>query len=302
MASVQDCRLISRETEIGVGADNAQTLVYRIKTDGPMSHLDIYAQAITATPHPLPQLYSAVEVGYVLKIRFSQQTEHNWTKYRAYVTIGKTTGSAAGGTVPTTGYTVPLSREPVMWIERGSESLPVTKDRNGSSITNSAGQPFDEPVFRDRPTSIFVVRRYYDSLVAIDNLNAYYDDTVSTEALLARAAGELRYLGTETSEPVIEDGVPYWVGLTKVAARKGGWKVELLDRGWMERDNDGDLVDIVDANKLPIVEPVLLDGGKRLAVGGTGKFLPFDIYPVKAYAPLFDVDRTALDAITNPSP
>lgn len=298
MASVSSCRLISRETEIGIGGDSNQTLVYRVVTDGPMSHLDIYAQAVTATPHPLPQLYSAIEVGYVLRVRVFQQSQHNWTKYNIHVTIGKPSGSSTGGSVPSPSYTAPLSREPVMWIERGSESLPVTKDRNGAAIVNSAGQPFDEPVFRERPTSVFVVRRYFDSLVDIDKLNAYYDDTVSSEALLGRAAGELRYQGTETGEPAIENGVPYWIGLTKVAARKGGWKVELLDRGWKVKDNDGDLVNAVDDNKLPVTEPVLLDNGKRLAEGAAGKFLPFDIYPVKAYAPLFAVDRSAIDAIT----
>lgn len=299
--SVISCRLFSRETELAIGSENTQSLIYRIATDGPMSQLDIYDQARTASPHPLPSLYAAIEIGYVLRIRITAQSQHNWTKYLAHVTIGQPAGQQ-GGSVPTPGYTAPLNRDPVMWIERGSESVPVTKDKDGKAIVNSAGQPFDEPIFRDRPTNVFVVRRYFNSLVAIDTLNSHYDNTTNSDPILSRAIGELRYLGTETGEPVIEEGAAWWIGLTKVAARKGGWKAKILDRGWKVKTVDGTgVINATDANGMQVTEPELLDGaGYYLGNIADPVFLEFALDDNKAYSPLFSVNRDALDDITNP--
>ena len=298
--AVTSCRLVSQDMEIAIGAENSQTLVYRIKTDGPMTQLQIYDQALTATPHPLPPLYTATGLGYVLRVRIAAQVQHNWTVHLAHVTIGKPSGDQ-GGSLPTTAYTAPLSREPVMWIERGSESVPVTRDRTGAAIINSAGQPFDEPIFRDQPANIFVVRRYFDSLVAIDRLNSHFDETVNSDAILSRAIGELRYMGTETGEPVNETNAAYWVGMGKVAVRKGGWVARILDRGWKIKTTTGGLANAVDENGLQVTEPELLDGaGYYLGNLAPPVFLPFELYTPKAYAPLFSVDRSALDAITNP--
>lgn len=294
--AVLSCRLTERDTEIGVSGNHSDSLIYLITTDEATDPLDVYAGAVTATPDPLPQLYSVLPLGYVTSVKISHQKRHNWRRYIARVSIGKVGGGDTGGTPDT--MTAPLNRAPVMWIERESESVAITKDRNGVAITNSAGQPFDEPIFRDRPITTFVVRRYYDSLVAIDKLNAYYDETVNSDPVLARSIGEARYVGTETGEPVVEGSSVYWVGLTKVRTRKGGWKLNLIDRGWKEK-RDGKVFNIEDENGLPIVEPVFLDGaGKKIVEGGTPGTITKEIYTPKAYAPLFNVDRTDLDAIT----
>lgn len=165
-------------------------------------------------------------------------------------------------------------------VSIGSQSTdePVYKDRFGNAITNSANETFDPPVTKD----------IYDAVFTITGNVAQYDEVtgqayrgmVNSQAFNIRGASSpiaafkakiLEYSGSYA----VKNGIPYWALTIVIATRKDGWKRNILDQGFSERDPlTGKPKVFKDDEGYPLNQPRLLDGlGKPLASGAPAVFL-----------------------------
>lgn len=162
----------------------------------------------------------------------------------------------------------------------------VVFDKNSKAVLNSAGDPFDPPVMRDR-TRRTVDIRFNAAVVPTWILD--YEDAVNSSAILIDnfpVAAKAAKCGPVSVGPVKErNDIQYREVSVTIHLNKDLWTVQVLDQGFREKDttdpllrnnirNDGDSAE-------PIV-PVLLDGnGEALDDPSLSNavFLSFDVYP-----------------------
>lgn len=254
--------------EVGgaAGTMTPKRVVYRVTTDGYMSEEAIYAAALTATPHPVPNLYQFVGgSAYVTKVDISLQQEHEFKKWIVTVTAGDLPAGSNPGNVQQ-GSSLgkpPLERDPVVWIGSVTETVPLTKDKDGNPIVNSADQPFDEPLTTERDLTIIYVRKNYDAIEDITKLNKDFHATKSNSVFMGNAIGTVKYMRTEASEPVYEGTTTYYVGTTSFLVDPDGFVLQIASRGWKyydiaKTDNAAKLINARDSEEQLVSEPVYL--------------------------------------------
>ena len=182
----------------------------------------------------------------------------------------------------------PLEETPEIGWSFASTQVVVEKDRNGAAIVNSAGQPFNPPLTRERYALVLNYSSNvanYDPIVALD-----YMDTVNNAPFYGAQRGQCRLVKWEAQRKVTAiDGAPafYWNQQIEIHFLRQGWAEELLDRGPKEKVNN-QLVGASDPDSgLSDTEARLLDGnGRFLSPGGEPVYRSFDILEERNFATL----------------
>jgi hypothetical protein len=202
--------------------------------------------------------------------------------WRVTITYGPE--SASNVVVPTIEFGLLRRFESLQFLPR--ESLGVDPE----GITNSAGQPFDPAPQRE--VSILTMRinaRVKYNLLRPERIQRYRD-TINSKFLLGfedESARLVNFSAMTVPRTTIDFGgelMEWDVGLEWHI--KDSWVLRELDRGTMELDDDGKLVQIIDVDGVAVTQPVMLDGEGRAVnntrPSGTGNqnavFLEFDVY------------------------
>lgn len=193
---------------------------------------------------------------------------------------GKTTGGPGSG-----GFENPLLRPPKITFGFAKYQKVIVKDLNDVPCTNSAGQPFDPPVEIDDSRPVLTVVKNvpaFDFSVAVA-----YQDAVSTDPFFGSPAGTAK-IDSLSAEFAFENGLAYWVQTAVVHFRREGWKLKLLDAGYMKKDASGNLVTITDKYGHPFSAPTLLDGAGGVLTGDLTKpfYKTLTVYKELPFAPL----------------
>jgi hypothetical protein len=192
--------------------------------------------------------------------------------------------------------THPLDRPPEISFGSSDTTEPYFLDcgddeEEERAVTNSAGDPFEQFLERERGEMVITITRnedFHDATAADE-----FSHTVNVEPVMIEgttfAPGTLK-LSPITASKVIETWqgatVEYYRRTYVLKARREGWDDHPLDIGLNEafdaeeRANNGNLIvvrkrrPIVDANGLPVKKPVPLVEGKRKLL------TPTDLEPV----------------------
>jgi len=169
------------------------------------------------------------------------------------------------------------------WGQQATEQICDFDVSSQKPIRNSAGCEFDPGISATRYEATLTVSR--------NELNFTYDKplkyvgSVNASSFYTAPAGYCMCTGIAASQQyyVNEAGyrTPYWSVQYNFAFRnKFGWQAHVLDAGYMEKSDSGDLIAIVINGREPST-PVPLKDGKRLENPESAEpaWLDFKIYP-----------------------
>jgi len=194
-------------------------------------------------------------------------------------------------TYPTSPFGVPIYR-----ISGAPWQQPASYDKDDKAITNSAGQPFDNP-----PT-----KTYYDEEVNVSfllnpsggldvstlrNYRGKVNSTTTTLAGVGNTAYAPRQLKVDSVDldTLIVGGYAFWQVCIRFIARIDTYCEKLLDHGFATKDGSGNLIIIKDKNGEPLQQPSLLDGnGGKLASGATPHYITFKLESEIEFLPLIN--------------
>ena len=181
----------------------------------------------------------------------------------------------------------PLDAPPeVVWDDMDSTE-PVYVDRQGDPITNSAGETFDPPVSRLFFDSQVTVTRnvpFHDQAFALSYKGKANAGSFNVDGHLVNPEKAL-VVGWSGQNGLIQNGFTYARETIRIALRGDGWKRNLLDQGYTERDGANRQQVIKDDSGAPMNQPVKLDGaGHRLEEGAAAVFLVKEVYDVIDYS------------------
>lgn len=171
----------------------------------------------------------------------------------------------------------PLENVPVVTTEFIQWDEPIDKDIDGKPILNSAGDPFDPGLTRERNRQIIRISRneqeFDVGLLALQ-------DTVNRDTFIGFRKETVKCSPIHRSrefDPVV--GV-YWRVEYEFIFDPRGWKKEILDSGLRKRD--GSVVSQIEVDGSPTTSPVPLDGaGQPLEQPVTAEsavYLSFEVY------------------------
>lgn len=289
MAVVLSSSIKSREATFGVRSATSVTDTYLVITDSPATALEVVNGATLSSPHPVPELYDYLGSGaYVLSATVEQLQPDNYTKWLVTVNGGILEDDETEA--------VPTSRGTLYWMETLTETERVDEDASGNPIVNTAEQPLEDIILRDRDLMVFAIQKNYSTLGAINDLNRTYNNTVNSDTIatgvitgsVAIQPRELKYAGTTASRPKYENQVLYYEGVTRLIHRPETWDVTRVSKGFKKIINVNVIANILDGEGQQVSEPQNLDAnGDVVGVGGTPFEQTFEIYSTAAFTPLF---------------
>ncbi len=191
---------------------------------------------------------------------------------------GEGGAGAAGGEAPPTLVENPLLRPAEFSWDSEEVMLPLTQDRAGNAVVNSAGFPFDPPLEYEavRPVLTVVKNMPLAAINAsfIQNRNNHLNSVdwmgFPAKTLKLKVSARSAY----------ENGIWYWATTYIFRVKIDGWNpVRVLDAGYEELDPGGTWLTIRDENGAPVSRPWLLDGaGIALTPGDPEEYLEFTVY------------------------
>jgi len=159
---------------------------------------------------------------------------------------------------------------------------PIDRDINGNPITNSARETPDPPMTEDVHDLILRIGRNEDHYNAL--LAHAYSGSINNDMFFGFAPSFCKCHHIEGTRARAGDLI-YWKVRYELHFRlrppipgvpEIGWVRRFLDQGMREKDSDGVLHIITDANEIQLPQPSLLDGsGQVLAEGADAVFLEY---------------------------
>lgn len=246
---------------------------------------------------------------YATRIDLTQNTD-KLTQWHATVTYGQLKGSDPKAQ-PEDVEPDPVLRPEIYWFEYGTKTEEITQAYNTQEITgnatrqkdtlgpivNTAGQDYDEALYRDRKTCTLVIQKNYSTDLTAIALNNTYDATTNVAAMFSGEVYEVAkhcaaFDGATSSKKLYENGTAYYEIQIRIRVGREPFYREIVNRGYKYWD-DGNLITAVDDSGDAVSEPALLDSnGTKLASGELGN--------VVSYRDLEEVSYTALEAMLWP--
>jgi len=179
----------------------------------------------------------------------------------------------------------PTTCDPVIsWSTVQVEEI-VDEDTAGDAIVNSAGDPYDPPVFREAAHIQLEYQRNYSSF---DGATAFsWANKINNATFEGAAAKTLRVAGIKANSVDHELIGTYWQTTVSLAYNPNTWTKSILNAGMRKLDGGGDRVPIT-INGKEISAPVALDAaGTDIAAVGAEEFNEHDVYEDADFSTLF---------------
>jgi hypothetical protein len=204
---------------------------------------------------------------YVQSVRLRQNAEDPWL-WQAEVSYGPQSTDAAQATND------PLAQPAQVSFSSKLVNVVMTKDADGKTVENSAGDPFDPPLEMEEVRIVVKVRK---NLASFDPSQiARFAGAVNEEEFLGAAQGTLKCTAV-SGDPKTERGQTYYEAQVEFEFKATGWESEVLDAGFRELDEIDQWVNVIDKRTGTFAaKPVPLDGeGHELAADAEPVFLKF---------------------------
>lgn len=186
----------------------------------------------------------------------------------------------------------PLDQEPEVSWGFAMSNEQIDRDINGKPILNSANQPFDPPITKDKYDLVLRIVRNEESYDRF--LAAEYIGAVNNDDFYGYPANTVKCIRFDADRRRTVDLIYYQVHyefqirFQKVQDKLYGWTRRIRDEGYVETKKPENLSDPPDleVNKdidiIPLGQPVLLDGnGRKLSQEKIDAlevvWLPFDV-------------------------
>lgn len=180
----------------------------------------------------------------------------------------------------------PLAEPAKYSIQYQQHEIPVEIDINGQAIVNSAGDQFQEILFKDDSRPIIRIQKNLAAFPSGIALQA--KDKVNDAAFLGFAAGQVKFM-TISGDPQTHQTIGEYYSVSIEFAVAPDWKKHVLDQGFRYINDDEEKTHILVDNK-EISQPALLDGnGGVLPNGGNPVELEFTIYEDEDFSTLFGI-------------
>lgn len=157
----------------------------------------------------------------------------------------------------------------------------IDRDADGKAIRNSANDPFQEAISRDDSRPVLSVSRNeatYNAVLAYQYRDAVNADVFGQAFNFTARPGTVKVTAINGKLQHDQFYGDYWRVTYVFTFDPAGFNAVVLDQGFRELDDDGELKNIV-IDGVPISDPVLLDGkGKQLEEGEDAVFLDFQKY------------------------
>lgn len=161
MPSVTACYLERSQGETTVDERNLGKyhLMYRVETDGVLSHKAVANGALTASPHALPSLWSTYSyqgstdtAAYALNYKIDN-IQDQLTQYAISVFYRP----LEGGLTPAHSEPNPVNRPAIAYADREVFTRIIERDNSGKAIVNKCGRPYDTPYEEEDARGVLVV-------------------------------------------------------------------------------------------------------------------------------------------------
>lgn len=176
----------------------------------------------------------------------------------------------------------PLSRPvSVSYSTREYERL-AELDRDGEPVNNSATDQFNPaPVTRSGKAVLIAKKNFGSFDPSIADSLVFHLNSGSLFGYAARQLLCVAISAEQQTESVDDAELSYWqVTFEFESDTEDYHKLKLVDAGYRELNEDGDLIKIRDAYGEEVAEPALLNGsGHKLDTTGTVFTIEFDMYP-----------------------
>ena len=172
----------------------------------------------------------------------------------------------------------PLLRPLLVNISSQKYEQAVIKDRNGSGIVNTAGDPFDPPLTMDA-TRLFLTLTKNFSAYNFDLASTLLDN-VNSVPFYGMSVGTLKFEGFHATRQFEQD-TEFWTCTGEFAFRREGWQLHPLNAG-LRRLVSGSMQKCTDSDSLPVLAPVPLSkAGGQIAAPTVSNvvYLDIDVYP-----------------------
>lgn len=203
----------------------------------------------------------------------------------AWIVTTKYTNNLGPGTVATVSPPDPNPLLRPATYQRGGVMFtkPLTRDRNGNLVRNSAGDPYvDRPDVNDAHYQIQITKNV---LSYSDEEAMQYMCAVNSDVFLDAAARKWQVIGFSGDGPLIENGYVYWTKVVTVIYSFEGWDIELLEQGY--RVIRGSQAYETLENGTKITDPVLLDeNGEEVGPTGAPTYRTWEYYRELPFAAL----------------
>lgn len=205
----------------------------------------------------------------------------------------------------------PRQWQPQNFAEPGGPSV-AGGIKNAIPLCNSADQQFDPPPEAEYSRLAVTITRNHYRFPTI--LMGLYQDTVNKDWFLININGFFLRVPPFTAKMQsisgsreYSDDSPFWrVRYEFHLDLYKGWRVDLLDRGYVETKEDDEkselespgnednyptatntqLQVVIDDKGIPMNEPVLLEHGKAITSDSTPNYIRYAIYQERPFAPL----------------
>jgi hypothetical protein len=273
-------------------------LRYLVETDGAMGPKALANEALSASPHPLPSLWSTYSYlgdtdafSYARKYKIKQVDRTSFL-YEIDVTFMP----LEPGFNPGLADVDPLSRPPVVNWSREVYTELTDQDINGDPIVNTANKRYDDPVEVERRRSVPIVEINVANLGIVLAHQATFEGALNSSAwdvfgdasfVVPQHAAICRSVDSHRQET--EGGTTFFTEVYEIAIRNPAekpatWLRRPVEQGFLHFTKvGGDFVEDADGNKQYTdvgQEPVLLAAdGTKLPDGGTPLFGNWQVNP-----------------------
>lgn len=284
--SIIRCNLIGITNTYRTGRSSTHELVYRFHLDAYYPGQNLFVEGLSAAPNPLPQLYAsyAGTNAQCDEVVIRQEHENNDKVWLATATFGKIEDNQEDNQQDPWQGDDPLQRSTIWSLDWETITEVIDKDTTGKPIVNSAGFRFDVPLTEDRRYVVIVAQKNFSDWEEVAELGETYDRCVNSVAFQNRAIKTVKFGGVVCSEPQWENAIKFYTATFRFVVKPDGWTALVVDRGFVYKDDNGDLRNVADDDEQLSQEPVLLDGtGKKLPAGQPGITLPFELFTAKDF-------------------
>lgn len=163
------------------------TLQFQIRTNGLMGPNAVANEALSASPHPLPSLWSTYSYqGSVDLLSFArsyQVTHHPGRSDLWYITVNYQPPEpgewAIGGSEPIKAEPVPWERATVIWWDREVYTKNMDFDKDGEPVINKCRTLYPDAIEHDKPRGVLVIEFNVATLAEVIAISKEYDQAVN---------------------------------------------------------------------------------------------------------------------------
>lgn len=233
------CNLTDVESEETGPGTRMYTATWEFQSDTVIRPKKALFTARRTEPDKVPVLYSSYQLEtpsdlsvFLKRLHVKRddpiQAKKKWTIIGRYLQLDP------GEDVARQQEPNPLKRSARYWLESDVETEPVekaflqtklTRARGGLPIDigkivpiiNAAGHVIDTPLLEDVHRSVLAIQKNWRGMNDLHRINRLFHSTTNLDTYFGYPQDHVQYLWTDSGEPMIENSISFYTGVTRIA-------------------------------------------------------------------------------------